>query len=318
MGDEVLEKMEDRRMHPGAHVRAIGDRADLEIGEHALRRLRVAAGDAVGVAREAEGEPRHVEAVPAGEQLELFDLDQVPDDAADVAVIETVVSGLHRRVRGEHAFLADGMNIVLERFGNAGNRRDAVLVEQRQAQERGVALVEVVGLDPETERAQHTHPADAEYGFLLDAVALVAEIEPVGDGAVARLVLGHIGVEQDDRNLVSVRGFQLVEPGPDPDRPAFDVHRHHGADRGRVFLRVPRIGRVDLVAVAIDFLAIRPFAGRERHENDGKRKIRRRAGRVAGEKPKTSRIGMHFGPDADFHGEISDPIRRQVGLDLIH
>ena len=70
-----------------------------------------------------------------------------------------------------------------------------------------MAFVQVVGGDRKTERPKYSLSADAENDLLLDAVRLASPIEPVGDGTVARIVLRHIGVQENDRHLPSQRRF---------------------------------------------------------------------------------------------------------------
>ncbi len=61
------------------------------------------------------------------------------------------------------------------------------------------------------ERADRPHPADTGQDLLHDAMFLVAAVEPVGDAAQLVLVLGDVGVQQQQRNPAHLRD---PDPGP--------------------------------------------------------------------------------------------------------
>ncbi len=52
--------------------------------------------------------------------------------------------------------------------------------------------------------AQQPHSADAEQDFLADAHLAVARVEPGRQFAVPRLVLGHVGVHQEQRHAANL------------------------------------------------------------------------------------------------------------------
>src|SRR5262249_10473440 len=56
----------------------------------------------------------------------------------------------------------------------------------------------------------------------------------------------------------------------------------------------------------------------QRHEDHGHPEIRRRARGVAREDSEPARIGMHFGANADLHGEIGNAGGPQVWRDVDH
>ena len=90
------------------------------------------------------------------------------------------------------------------------------LADALDAEEPGVALVHVEHLGRGQpldlgERADRPHPADAGEDLLLDAVFLVAAVEPVGDAAQIVLVLRDVGVQQQQRNSADLRD---PHPGP--------------------------------------------------------------------------------------------------------
>ena len=95
-----------------------------------------------------------------------------PDVSEDELLVEHLVPGRHRRVRGEDRRGAH----LLERVG----RLQPLLHERARPldlQERGVALVQVEDgrLDPE--RRQRADAADPEQQLLPDAVLAVAAVE---------------------------------------------------------------------------------------------------------------------------------------------
>ena len=61
------------------------------------------------------------------------------------------------------------------------------------------------------ERADRPHAADAGQDLLLDAVFLVAAVEPVGDAAQIVLVLRDVGIQQQQRDAAHLR-----HPDPRP------------------------------------------------------------------------------------------------------
>ena len=86
---------------------------------------------------------------------------------------------------------------------DGGGRVQALLLNQAanplQAEEPGVALVDVehLGLDPEG--VQGADPADAEQDLLAQAVLAAAAVQAVGDRPLGRAVLVYVGVEQQQR-----------------------------------------------------------------------------------------------------------------------
>ena len=61
------------------------------------------------------------------------------------------------------------------------------------------------------ERADRPHAADTGQDFLLDAVFLVAAVQPVGDAAQFVLVFRDVGIQQQQRNTTHLR-----DPDPRP------------------------------------------------------------------------------------------------------
>ena len=74
------------------------------------------------------------------------------------------------------------------------------------------------------ERADRPHAADAGQDLLPDPVFLVAAVQPVGDAAQIVLVLGDVGVQQQQRDSPHLR-----DPDPGPQLAASgqrQLHQH--------------------------------------------------------------------------------------------
>ena len=132
-------------------------------------------GDAVDVAREAQGEIGHVEQriVQASEALDGVAA-LCAEHGIHLVCAELVVPGGDGGVGGEDAELGDGVDVffggLVERCGTEA------LLQQADAEQRGVALVHVVDLGLDAERAQHGDAAEAEHGLLTEAVVGVAAV----------------------------------------------------------------------------------------------------------------------------------------------
>jgi len=188
------------------HVHAVGDVADRVLLRRHLRPdvRRGARGDravdaryAVAKTRAAQCQRGLVEAALVrrrrAERQELLHADaELLHERSEIALhqlmIEDVVAGGHRSMRGKH------------RVGR-GRFQRAVEVETLADElaaafedlKRGVAFVDVPHRRIQSDRAQRAHAADAEHDLLLDARVDVAAVELVGDAAVG------VGVRPGDR-----------------------------------------------------------------------------------------------------------------------
>ncbi len=141
-------------------------------------------------------------------------------------------------MRGEHRAGADRGERRVEVQSGAGDEFPDAL----EAEETGMPLVHVEHLgvgEPVCpgEGAHRADAADAGEDLLLDPVVLVAAVEPVGHRAQLRIVLGDVGVEQQQGNPPDPRD---PHPGPqypatghrDPPSPAFSVSSRSGRPCG--------------------------------------------------------------------------------------
>ena len=160
LGNEAVEQLLKFPACPARGVHTVGDRVDQVVGEHETRHVAMAHGYAVHVTRNAQRQVGHVEiaVLAAADALECLRALLAQHRAHHVHG-ELVVPGRHRRVRREDAMAPDfsqRVHAVLL----------LVLLHQRQAEQRGMALVHVVGRTFMTAGVQHGHTAQAEHGFL--------------------------------------------------------------------------------------------------------------------------------------------------------
>ena len=128
----------------------------------------------------------------------------------------------HRRVGGEHRARAHHGQRGVEVQSAVGDE----FADALDAEEPGVPLVHVEHLRLRQpldggERADRPHPADTRQDLLLDAVFLVAAVEPVGHAAQVVLVLRDVGIQEQQRNSTDLRDpHARVELRRSPASPA--------------------------------------------------------------------------------------------------
>jgi hypothetical protein len=255
MRNVAVVELRKRGVRPGSDMHPVGNRMNAVAGKHVLRRFGVAARDAVDIAGEVQGQVRQIEMGFAGKAPERPELDEPGQQPLEQIVGKTVVPGLYRRVRREDAALAHLGDIVGRFALDPLLGRDAPVIEQLEGQQRGMAFVQVIGLNIESQRAQDAHAADPEDDLLLQPIGIVPAVEHVGQAAVLGAVLREVGVEQQDRRLRPVRAAVDVEPRPDPHRIAFDLDRDHRAERHAPPLRIPGVRALHLPARIVELLA---------------------------------------------------------------
>ncbi|MNC84741.1 hypothetical protein D3C83_03070 [compost metagenome] len=128
----------------------------------------------------------------------------------------------------------------------------------------------------------------------------------VRDLAVARLIFGKVGVEQNRGHAALQMAFDHVEPPPDPHLPVLDAdgnlcRQWHAAPRGIPFVRV-----LELAPGPVDLLAKIAFAADQRDADHGDAQVGCRAQGVAREHAEAAAIGGHVGGERDLHREIGD------------
>jgi len=271
------------RRDPAGRVDAVGDRADRHLagvkpgpqpGEHFPADLTVQPAHPVHPLGQAHAHHGHVEhrRVPAGVGLRAQGQDPVTRQRrvrrvpAELALHqipgEPVDPGGHRGVRGENGAGPAQPDGLLE-----AQPLGRVLTDPFQAEEARVPLVGVedLGLRMAGQLAvgaHRAHAAHAQQQFLAQPVLAAAPVQPVGDLPQARIVLFHVGVEQQQRHPAHLR-----QPHLRRQRAALaqgERHGHRGAvaaaqqgDRqavgvtGRVALELPPFRRQRLAEVAV-------------------------------------------------------------------
>src|SRR6202171_2338315 len=209
--------------------------------------------------RPAHRQRGHVEIVPrrgAPEREQPFvadpELERVAGEVTRQHFLgKMVVSGWNRGVGGKDGVDRDRLQSALEIESRLAQHANTL-----ENEKRGVSLIHVPDSRLEPELRERAHATDAENDLLLDAHGPIAAVEPIGDAAIAIIVLGHVGIEQ-------------IEPdpadggAPNPQRDAaprkLDTYPQIGAavsgDQIHRKLREVRVGvGRALIAVVIDGL----------------------------------------------------------------
>jgi hypothetical protein len=72
---------------------------------------------------------------------------------------------------------------------------------------------------------------------------------------------------------------------------------------------------LDLPSIRLDLLAEIAGPAHQSDEHDRDLEIGAGTRRIAGEHPEPSGVGVHLGPDGDFHGKIRDVRPAKEGVD---
>jgi hypothetical protein len=233
----------------------------------------------------------------------------VPEHRAGDVHRKLVVSGGHRRVRGENASGADGGDVLRRDARPAGGT--GLLAQQLHDEQARVPFVHVKAIDlPVAERPQHPHAADAQHDFLAEPIPLVPAVEDVCEPAILGIVFRHVRVEEIHRHL-SFGAGDLEPPASDPNRPPLDFDGDARGFFGEKPPDVPRIGLLDLAPGGVEPLTKIALPVEQRYPDDTDAEVGGRPERVTGEHAKTAGISRHLGPETDFHREIGD--ERHVG-----
>ena len=311
LGDFLVEQLLEGLREPGGCVHAVGDGVDGVLGEHLLRDLAVQHGDAVDVAREAQGEVGHVEQVVVQGAEALDGGGAVgAEDLAHLVEAELVVAGGDGGVGGEDALLLDGFGVGLG--GGAEGSGSNAGFEQADGEKGGVALVHVADFGLHAEGVQEVNAAEAEDGLLAEAIVGVATVEVVGEAAVPGVVAVDVGVEQEDRDDVAGVADDVEAPGAEGDLAAL-----HGDGDGLVGGGEGRFGRPDdvalgLLAMGVEVLLEVAAAMHERDGDEGNAGIGGGAEGIAGQHAEAARVGGQGLGEGDLHGEVGDLARGDV------
>ena len=175
-----------------------------------------------------------------------------------------------------------------------------------------MALVRVEHLGLDAAGGERLDAADAEQDLLAQAVLVVAAVEAVGHVALGRRVLGHVGVEQQQRHPADLdapeRGVQDAarERHCDPQTPSRRARAPCEREQRRVeigeLLLLGARGGQQLAEVAV---AVEEPDPDERHAQ-----VAGRLEVIAGEDPEAARVLRQRLPHAELGREVRDALGR--------
>ena len=116
----------------------------------------------------------------------------------------------------------------------------------------------------------------------------------VGDAPVPLRVLGQIGIEQDDRDVVVVTPLDLVQPALDPYLAIVDDDSHLGRKPACPALRVPGVGQFVLQSPFIECLPKIPLAADEGDAHEWEPEVSSAAQRVPRQHAEPAAVGVDF------------------------
>ncbi len=160
----------------------------------------------------------------------------------------------------------------------------------------------------EVELAQRADAADAEDELLVEAHLAAADVEDVGDRAVRVVVVGDVGVEQQDRHPADLGdpdgGVQVAagERHADGERLAQPVERPQDRQPRELVVRVG----VLLVAVRVDRLAEVALAVHQPHADERQGHVRGGLHVVAGEDAQAAGVDPEALVEAVLGAEVRD------------
>ena len=164
---------------------------------------------------------------------------------------EAVVPGGDGGVRREDGHLRDVADRLAERRRVGLHHR----ADHLQPREGAMPLVQVEHRGRDPQGVQDADAADAQEQFLADPDARVAAVEPRRQRAVARGVLRHVGIQQQQG-----RPPHLDPPDPRPEHAQVRVDRHHQ----RLAVRPEHLLDRQQVGVGVEVVFLLPAVGVER------------------------------------------------------
>ena len=289
-------------------MNAVGDGVDLKLRKHGAGDLGVFHGHAVGIAREAQRQQRHIQHAISKAAHPFKTRGAISaQNAVGLLGIEAVVPGGNRSMRGEDALPAHLGDVELS---YDGLRAAAELAfEQGERQKRGVAFIHVINIYIQAEGLGHAHAGHAENDLLLKAVAGVAAVEMIGEGAILGTVAVEVSVEKIDGNDVAGAAFKIVAPGAHGYRAVFNGDGNPCFFLGAELRRVPRLILFTLDSLRAQMLREVSLAMQKRKSGEGNIQIGCRTQGVSCQNPETAGVGGHGGADGNFHREVCDQAR---------
>jgi hypothetical protein len=105
-----------------------------------------------------------------------------------------------------------------------------------------------------TERTEHVHATHTEDNLLAEPVVRVAPVQPMRQRPVPIRIFGQIGVQQVDRNHRPRSAADVVLPGAQLDRAAFERDRGPVRELSHEILDDPLDGGFRLPAAVVECL----------------------------------------------------------------
>ena len=170
------------------------------------------------------------------------------------------------------------------------------------------------------EGADRSDTADTGQDLLLDPVLLVAAVEPVGDTAQIVLVLGNVGIQQQQRNSADLRNPDACPQLAGVGHRQLHQHRVIGPVREQPQRQPLRVQRgIILVLPAVGGQRLAEIAGPvvQAHRDQGQAQIRGRLQVVAGQNPQPAGVVRQHLGDTELHREVGDAGRQSRPVRLL-
>ncbi len=261
---------------------------------------------AVDEAREVQREVRHVQhafvnAAAYSQQRHAL----VAENGPHHRERKLVVSGGHRRMRGEHTSLAHRLEIRVVQLEVLA--RVQLPLEELQRQQGGVSLVEVIDHSVVVaQRLEHRRATHAEHDLLAQPIVLVAAVQAVRERAVPLAVAVDHRIEQEHGDDMPAHAGHLVFPHGHLHRAALD---RHGAARIQALelrLRLPVHGRLALLPVGVEMLNEVALAVQQRDRDERDAEVGGGPERITCEHSEAATIRGDRLLEAYLHGKVGD------------
>jgi hypothetical protein len=168
-------------------------------------------------------------------------------------------------------------------------------VEQLEAEEPGVPLVEVVDPRGPADGGHGSRPADTQHELLFETVSTIAAVETVGDRAIGGIVPRQVGVEEQQRHPADGHPPHRGGHHPVTDR---HLDHHAGVDATEI------LGLVGLVALRLRAagqpLSEESLSVEQPHRAERHPEIAGRLQVVARQDPESTRVLGHELADAEL------------------
>src|SRR5437867_6351191 len=179
-----------------------------------------------------------------------------------------------------------------------------------------MAFVGMPDYRSQSQRTECPHTADSEQDLLAEAEFLVSAVQPCGEGAVARCIVWHVGVEQVQRDPSHT---DLPDQGRYGSAPHFNLDLA-GSARWRQGLLDWRIQAVErlvdrfLPALGCNPLAEVPLRVHEADTHQRNPEVARFLAMIASQDAQTAAINRNRNMESELGRKIRDAGRRNGGV----